>query len=155
LPGLAAELAQQGFRVPEPFLRLLGNDEFWGSFGVYSNCEFMVPETSDPDFSGPSLRLPFYSDGENFSWYLYLHPSGGSCVLGKGWPDTTVWFVAPSFEAFSYRIWIENQLWQVRNSDYIEGTFGLSPPAFTRPLRDYLDHYCDKFDPPPADPAWF
>jgi hypothetical protein len=117
-----------------------------------TDCRFDWPDTFVESPRGEGGRLArFYADSQGcLFWYLYSAPHGYWCVLASpnrytargdgGWTGDpgAAWFCAPSFEAFVYRTWIENEIW-----------FRLVSPQFAfhdpRPLSPemlaYLDHY--------------
>jgi hypothetical protein len=97
------------------------------------------------------LRL-VYAD-----WFDGLHPSGGPCVLGR-WPDyrerdsgPRAWFVAPSFEAFLCRVWLENLAWEVGHADFLRRR-GQPVPSVAGALQAYLEHYECSPSPVPQRP---
>jgi len=97
----------------------------------------------------------FYSDASYHGvihWYLYLTESGYHCIVSSGcwylggpdWPGEDeseaheeeakkgeLLFCAPSFEAFMYRLWMENEIW-----------FALSEErSLTKEQQAYANHY--------------
>src|SRR5262249_3914119 len=81
LQDMAAKLAQEGLRVPDPFLKFMTTAGLVNSMRSVTGCFFMVPERPEPDPTGTGTRLPFYCDSQGvLLWDLYLHPSGKCCI---------------------------------------------------------------------------
>ena len=123
----------------------------------------MEDAVADPT-GGGGYHVGFYCDSQGvLLWDLYLHPSGGHCVIAcepddedfedlepedldpeddEPAPSTPprAWFVAPSFEAFVYRIWLENELWYFAHADFLRQQ-GRPVPPLTPALQAYLSHY--------------
>ena len=96
--------------------------------------------------------LRFYSEGQDcLHWYLYLSQPMYHCVVVSGEffggddlledeediddKSGKFWFCAPSFEAFIYRTWIENEIWHALSYDH---------DPLTTEEEAYLSHYRGK-----------
>lgn len=107
-------------------------------------------KTAEGPFDDGATLLRFLNDQQGcIHWYLYLRPDGGhSVVAGGGWYDDPyptakadmrgdLVLVAPDFERFVYRFWVENTAWfevveEERDWDELSA-----------PVREYLSHYQD------------
>jgi uncharacterized protein (TIGR02996 family) len=169
LQRLVSKVKGQGLRLPESFLRLMASDLLPRAIRSVTDCRFELPVGAVPDpTGGGGFRLTFYCDSQDvLLWDLYVHPSGGHCVIAR-WPDDDeyedvdeveyeddeddeddepeapagprAWFVAPSFEAFVYRVRLENELWFVAHADFLRRQ-GRPEPPLTPALQAYLRHY--------------
>jgi uncharacterized protein (TIGR02996 family) len=167
LQRLAAAVTGQGLRLPESFLRFMADDGLQRAIRSVTDCYFELPEVAVPDPAGDGgSHLTFYCDSQDvLIWTLYAHPSGGHCVVAC-WPDyfgpledlepveyeddeddedepytgPQAWFVAPSFESFVYRVWLENELWHVAHGDFLRRQ-GRPVPALSPAMQAYLGHY--------------
>jgi hypothetical protein len=134
LAAIQVEVARLGLRLPEAYTRLMGAPELQDRIPSCTACEFTFPDAVIPcPGSERGVVVRFLNDQQDvLLWYLYLAPGGDERVLcspydleevadwhdGAGpTPDeraavigNTV-LVAPSFEAFVYRFWLENVLW--------------------------------------------
>ena len=169
LQRLVSELTGQGLRLPESFLRFMAAHDLQRAIRSVTACFFKLPEgaVADPT-GGGGFHLTCYRESQDvFLWDLYVHPSGGHCVLAR-WLDyfepsegldpedeelapsagPRAWFVAPSFESFVYRVWLENELWHFVNADFVRYQ-GDPVPPLTPALQAYLSHY----ERPPGAPG--
>jgi hypothetical protein len=134
LADVQVQVARLGLRLPEAYVRLMGAPELQDRIPSCTACEFTFPEAVVPcPGSERGVVVRFLNDQQDvLLWYLYLEPGGEEDVLCSpydleevaGWHDgagptaderagviaNTV-VVAPSFEAFIYRFWLENVLW--------------------------------------------
>jgi hypothetical protein len=134
LAVVQAEAARLGLRLPDAYLRLMAAPELQDRIPSCTACEFDVPDAivSAPG-SERGFVVRFLNDQQDvLLWYLYLAPGGEERVLCSPYDleDVATWndgagpdphervrviantvLVAPSFEAFIYRFWLENVLW--------------------------------------------
>lgn len=154
------DAATNGIRLPPAFLTFMKNRNLQYAFNSPTDCFFTLPDEytfirRDP--ASDCFHVHFFCDSQScLLWDLYVHPSGAHCVIAR-WPDyfesspdldesdepaytgPRAWFVAPSFEAFVYRVWLENEVWYIEHSD---GQFlGKSKPQVTPAIQAYMDHY--------------
>ncbi|GAA2062294.1 hypothetical protein [Polymorphospora rubra] len=146
-----ADKALLGAGLPDPFVEFMGRPELSGAVPSCTACWWQWPARPVPSPVGAGARLlRFLNDQQDcLFWYLYLEPDGGHRVLAGGinydtWAEDGIdetdaagdlVEVAPDFERFVYRFWVENLAWfevvgQERDWD------DLSPP-----VQDYLAHY--------------
>lgn len=156
---MLADAASKAVKLPEVFLRFMGNPELHHTFHSVTDCGFVHPDKDTrirPDPSGEGVHVHFYCDSQScLLWDLYLNKSGAHCVIARhfdffepeppepgeeAYKGPRAWFVAPSFEAFLYRIWIENQIWYIEHADFLRGR-GELPPPVTPGIQVYIDHY--------------
>ena len=160
LKGDVAKIATQaqelGLQLPEAFLRLMNARELQQNIPSCTACYFAM---SDAILPCPGVEggyiMRFLNDQQDvLLWYLYLTPQGDECVLVSpigldefAGPEnaanlTDKWRAAilkhtrvcgPSFEAFLYRFWLENTLWEAANE-------GAGAPL-TEAQERYLAHY--------------
>lgn len=147
----------RGLTLPPEFVEFANDPAAQALVRSNTDCYFSwsKPITDSPAGEG-GLLICFYVDSQGcLYWYLYTTPTGYSCVVASPnrYADRDdeddeagedeqefddVWFCAPSFEAFIYRTWIENEIW-----------FRLADPAFdfhdprplTAEMQGYLGHY--------------
>ena len=156
-----ARLAEaRGLTLPPGFVAFANDAAAQTLVRSSTDCYFDWAKgvADSPAGEGGSL-VRFYADSQGcLYWYLYATPTGYSCVVASPnyyegraggddeddeWEEEeeepgAVWYCAPSFEAFIYRTWIENEIW-----------YRLANPAFDfhdpRPLtpemQAYIDHY--------------
>jgi hypothetical protein len=158
---MVAVAAEKGVRLPAEFVKFMSDTALHGTFRSVTDCYFTLPDEYSPIRAHPSgdgWHVLFYSDSQDcLHWDLYVHASGGHCVIAR-WPDyfdpeppdedddqppdtgPRAWFVAPSFESFVYRIWVENQVWYLEHADFLRSS-GEEPPPITPEIQAYIDHY--------------
>jgi hypothetical protein len=164
-----AKLAKaRGLTLPPGFVEFANDTAAQRLIRSNTDCYFdwaKAIASSPADEDGMLLR--FYADSQGcVFWYLYLTPTGYSCVVAS--PDLYgdeddeddddefdededeeresggVWFCAPSFEAFIYRMWIENEIW----FRLVDEQFDFHDPRpMTPEMQAYLDHYRGKQKP--------
>jgi hypothetical protein len=124
---LTESINQLGMHVPVDFRRFMEAPEL-----VYRircvGCQFVNQGQNQLCPAGTrGCLIPFLCDEEDiFTWYLYIDDKSRHCVVGKPtrFDENTCegdakidrilrtwWFVAPTFEAFLFRYWIENAIW--------------------------------------------
>jgi hypothetical protein len=152
---MLADAAQKGVRLPEAFVAFMKDPALQNTFRSVTDCGFTFPGEYAPIQAGPSgegMHVHFYCDSQScVLWDLYIHASGAHCVITR-WleyfeptqpdPDNEQhpWFVAPSFEAFVFRVWLENQVWDIEHADFLRRR-GETPPPITAAIQAYMDHY--------------
>lgn len=143
LAALTTEAASVGLTVPAPFETFLASARTnW--IRSATGCWLELPErlVNVPGSSAYAIRFLNDQQGVVF-WYLALGPEGDEGVVAsndlfdadEAWledPNEAESYVcAPSFEAFLYRYWIENEI-------YFRTTDGA---PLTPVQRTYLDFY--------------
>jgi hypothetical protein len=154
------EAREQGIRLPSDFVRLMQDlPRLENSPRSPTDCGFAFPDEYKSIRASPSgegMHIHFYCDSQScVLWDLYIHPMGGHCVIARDsdyfdpMPPEPLepvrdgpraWFVAPSFEAFVYRIWLENQIWYLEHSDSYQKMAGISAQAAPA-IHAYVNHY--------------
>jgi uncharacterized protein (TIGR02996 family) len=166
LQRLETAVTGQGLRLPDSFRRFLAAGELQSAIPSVTDCFFEMPEQPYPDEAGGGgFDLTFFCDSQDvLLWSLYLHPSGGHCVVArepepidlsedlddedddetddepKADTGPRAWFVAPSFESFVYRVWMETYLWYFAHADFLRQQ-GRRVPSLTPSMQAYLTHY--------------
>jgi uncharacterized protein (TIGR02996 family) len=148
LTGLAKKVHARHLTLPVAYLSLLSSPSLRRRVRSCTDSFFWTPSRARlfPAPKAPgSFVLRFYSDSQGcYHWYLFLAPSGAHCVVGSDFspedePEEAEegrWhFCAPSFEAFLYREWIENEIWYALNWDHV---------PLTADQQAYVDHYSKK-----------
>jgi uncharacterized protein (TIGR02996 family) len=158
---MVADASQRGLTLPDVFVRFMSDPGLNSTIDSVTGCSFTLPDEFSPIRESPKgegTHVHFYCDSQScVLWDLLIHRNGAHCVIARSLdffdpqpPDPhddqplydgpRAWFVAPSFETFLYRVWVENQIWYVEHSDYLRET-GESPPPITPALQAYMDHY--------------
>ena len=146
LAVLRAEAEQANLALPPEFIRFMGNADLQKAIPSCTACEFELGELIPSVVEEGAYTLLFLRDQQSvLLWYLYLTSDGKSSVICSPIPfddpemDEPVHVikahtleVAPSFEAFLYRFWIENRIWFVREENRTTLPFV---------LKAYVDHY--------------
>ncbi|HLW64616.1 MAG TPA: hypothetical protein VKS79_04800 [Gemmataceae bacterium] len=149
-------------RFPDVFRRFMLADELTFAVDYPSGLSFCNPHSRVDDAGG--IYATFLIDSQySLLWDLYVHPAGAHCIIARR-PEpeafdtggssiepatpTTAWFVAPSFEAFIYRIWLENELWKYAHGESLRQA-DRHVPSLTRSLQRYIDHYDQQAAPSP------
>ncbi len=147
---LAGAAAALGLTLPREFCLFMGHSSLRRRVRSCTDCFFNWPKriVESPAGEGGYL-VRFYSDSQScLHWYLYVTRQRYHCVVASGglfgghvgWseeddfddPSNEFWFCAPSFEAFVYRTWIENEIWYALSDD--DG-------PLTSEEETYLSHY--------------
>jgi hypothetical protein len=154
LDTLNLRLARDGLVLPAAFATFMSNDVLQGSVPSFSADEWAVSRRPVASPIEEHARLlQFMNNQQGYGWwYLYLGSDGSSPVIGSDelleptdddGPDDRfvaifmerMTWLAPSFEEFVYRYWIENVAWfQIHEQK--RPWQDLSPS-----VRTYLDHY--------------
>lgn len=142
---LRDEAAKLKLVLPEEFIRFMSSAALQQAIPSCTACEFDLGELVPSVVEEGAHTLLFLRDQQDvLLWYLYLTPDGQSSVICSPIPfddedvDEPVHVikantleVAPNFEAFLYRFWIENTIWFALDD---------SKP-FTPAQKAYVDHY--------------
>jgi hypothetical protein len=158
LAQIEAEATKLDLTLPEAFVRLMGSPELQDRIPSCTACTFGFGAHIIPCVGvekGQAYLIRFLNDQQDvLIWYLFLTPRGDQRVVVTPFefgeaenedPDdvpekkrtsiiaqTVV--CAPSFEAFVYRFWLENNIWFKLNAGDGEG-------KLTDEERRYLAHY--------------
>jgi hypothetical protein len=116
-----------GITLPDAFMRFLFDRSLVTMLRSPTDCYFHRPvSVIESAGSVPGHFVHFLSDSQNcYEWYLFIDSKGNHCVVAT-WEmlnepslPATFWdnrrdeivACADSFEAFIYRLWIENEIW--------------------------------------------
>jgi hypothetical protein len=148
--GALAELVEaarsRGLVLPATLVRFFADPALGSAVPSCTACEWdlstePVPCRATP--GGYTIRV-LRDQQDVLFWYVHLGPEGESVICSPIPFDqedlevdrevvvANTWTVAPSFEAFVYRFWLENVLWDLVNS---------KDPQLDAEQRAYLDHY--------------
>lgn len=158
-PELAEALGADGITLPEPLLRAVRDESYHARLVVGMCCDVDLVEVITPCPLLPDVRIvPFWIDSQYcYFAMLYLHPSGGHCVITSGdrrfiggefdeYEDDDdegygerrveplaehISFSASSFTTFVHRWRLEHSLW-----DYSEWLRSERGEYVTRSLLD-------------------
>ncbi|WP_439626037.1 TIGR02996 domain-containing protein [Gemmata sp.] len=151
---LAKLATARGLTLPPGFVEFANDAAAQELIRSNTDCFFDWAEAvaDSPAGEGGSL-IRFYADSQGcVYWYLYATPTGYSCVVASpmryGGDDDEddeeeeesgdTFFCAPSFEAFVFRTWVENEIWH----RLVDPTFDFHDPRpMTPEMQAYLDHY--------------
>ena len=145
-PHLAAPL-------PPAFEQFMQSPELQSAVPSCTACYWDVSGKVVPGpFDDGATLLRFLNDQQScVHWYLYLEPDGSHRVVaGGGYYDDPypaaradmrqdLIVVAPDFERFVYRFWVENVAWYEAVEEEREWD------ALSGPVVDYLTHYREEF----------
>ncbi len=144
---LFARAAALGLTLPPAFERFMSAPELRAAVPSCTACEWDLGEAPQPCRVTPgAFTIRFLRDQQDcLFWYLYVQPGGEASVLCSPIPFdapglavsgevvlANSWFVAPDFEHFVYRFWIENELWDLLNE---------RDPELTPAQQAYVGHY--------------
>jgi len=145
--AFVAAATKRGVALPAAFIRFMTDPALQDAVPSCTGCEWDPSSAPVPCRVVPgAFTFRFLRDQHNcLFWYLHLLPDGDVQVLCSPIPfddpalaisPATVladtWWVAPDFEAFVHRFWLENQIWDQLNT---------RAPNLTPDQRAYLDHY--------------
>ena len=151
LDQLRTEAFDTGLPLPVAFLNLMADYRRLDGQSSVTDCCFTLPNEEDPirsAHSGEGMHVLFYADSQYcLLWDLFVHRNGAACVIARSpehfnpeFPEARqrAWFVAPSFEAFVRRVWMENQAWHVLQRSPNPNIERLPVPTA---VQAYIDHY--------------
>jgi len=148
-----AEAALERLDVPESFRAFMSRRELLASIPSNTACWWTLSPEPIPSPLGDGATMVNFLNDQQYCvlWYLYLWPDGRHGVVAGGLdygetgetgetvdPETAqqdLVLVAPDFEQFIYRFWVENLAWFEAVDEEREWD-ELSPP-----VRDYLAFY--------------
>lgn len=147
---LAARAKKAGLVLPEDFIYLMSRPGLATTIPSCTACEWDLSKDLIACKALPnSFTVRFLRDQQDvFFWYLFLAPGLEPSVVVSPIPyddpraakdvDRSTLLansglVAPSFEHFIYRWWLENELWDVLNSS--------RPGKLTPRQARYVAHY--------------
>ncbi len=132
--SLIQQAEQMSFALPPEFVTFFSSSLLPGKIRSCTDCCFALSSRIQPcagDLGGWVIPVLYDSQGVLF-WNLYIGPDGDSCVVySEEWYDVQpddeddeddeiilapptaedLLYCSPSFEAFVYRFWIENEIW--------------------------------------------
>jgi hypothetical protein len=145
---VAAQAEAHGLALPPVFLRFMGDTRLQDAVPSCTACEWDLGDAPMPCRVVPgAFTLRFLRDQQDcLFWYLHLVPGAAEPVVLcspipfddpelEVDPEVVVantWQVETSFEAFLYRLWMENVLWELVQDP---------APELTPAQRAYLAHY--------------
>jgi uncharacterized protein (TIGR02996 family) len=136
-----AEVDPSGLKLPRDFLRFMDDYDLQIRLRSCTDCWYNLPKRAADmaPLGGGARAIRFYSDSQScMHWYLYVNGRGYHCILAgctaedSDEDETSLWYCAPTFEAFIYRFWIENEIWYALSHDR---------DPLTEEEQAYLDHY--------------
>lgn len=146
-PAVVAEAAKQGLALPPEFVRFISDGGLQAAVPSCTACFWSPSKAPVPCRVVPgAFTIRFLCDQQGcLFWYLHLLPGGDVHVICSPIPfdhpelEVTraqivkhIWVVAPGFEAFVYRFWLENVLWyQLCKKE----------PKLTPEQQAYVEHY--------------
>lgn len=125
---LKAEAERLNITLPQGFEFFFSSEELRMAIPSCTACYFTLSEKFIPaPIAEGGYFLRFYNDQQDvLLWYIYFAPSGEHCVVVSNLflddeeylhsiPEDAIKrsmaYCAPSFEAFLYRVWLENTIW--------------------------------------------
>ncbi len=150
LAAMRTALEPQGLTLPAAFEKFMSDAALRDAVPSCTACEWDLSESPIPSkVEAGAYTIRFLRDQQDcLFWYLYLAPNRAPQVVCSPIPfddpdidepaDVVLenaWAVAPDFEAFVFRFWLENELWELCNDD-LEDLGELTPIQ-----RSYLKHY--------------
>jgi hypothetical protein len=111
-----------------------------GAVPTATGCEWALPGRRVPSPVEPGAELVRFLDDQQdlVQWHLHLRPDGGhSVVCGRPGADASgeLIEVAPGFEPFLYRFWVEN------TAGFEVAEQRREWAELSAPVRDYLASY--------------
>jgi hypothetical protein len=146
-PAVVAEAEKQGLALPAAFVRFMSDAGLQAAVPSCTACFWNPSKAPVPCRVVPgAFTIRFLRDQQDcLFWYLHLLPDGDVHVICSPIPFDhpqlevsrsqvikNTWYVAPSFEPFVYRFWIENELWE---------EVGKKEPKLTPAQQAYVEHY--------------
>jgi hypothetical protein len=133
--------------LPPSFVEFMSRPDRRAAIPSCTACYWSVSSAVPSPVGDGAHLVRFLNDQQSvLLWYLYLPPDGTHTVVCGGIPYDTftasakqaqadLVTVAPGFEAFLYRFWVENVAW----FDLLE--VGKPFAELDPPVRQYLSHY--------------
>lgn len=133
--------------LPPSFVSFMDRPERRAAIPSCTACYWSVSAAVPSPVGDGAHLVRFLNDQQDvLLWHLYLRPDGGHEVVCGGIPYDSyhataeqtradLVSVAPGFEEFMYRFWVENLAWFQLNE--LGRPFAQLDPA----VRDYLSHY--------------
>src|SRR5688572_27026488 len=125
----------------------MGRPELSGAIPTATACYWRLAEPIPSPLGDGGRLVRFLNDQQDvLFWHLLIAADGTHRVVAGGIPYDEVMVtpaqaegdlieVAPSFEAFMWRFWVENITW------YELEMLGLPEQELSQASRDYLRHY--------------
>jgi hypothetical protein len=102
--------------IPASYVTFMNRPDLMAAIPSCTACYWSPAAQTEPWRDGSRL-LRFLTDQQDvLFWMLWLGPGGDHRVVCGDGPDRLV-EVAPSFEAFIYRYWVENVAWFELNEE--------------------------------------
>lgn len=159
LEEIRVALSTAGLELPSAFERFMGDGALQDAVPSCTGCEWDLGDAPVPCPVEPgAFTVRFLRDQQDcLFWYLYLAPGRPAIVIcsprhfdavardealptAESVVASTV-AVAPEFETFVYRYWVENELWELGN-DLPEDLEELEDDEEFEPaLIAYVRHY--------------
>ena len=155
---LTAAAQKLGLTLPRELGYLLSRPSLYGRIPSCTACEWDLGAEPVANVAEPgAFTVRVMRDQQDCCfWYLYLPPTGAPYMVNSPIPfddpevqvdqETAIHnlcYVAPTFEQFVYRFWMENMLWDLVNG---------KNSTFTADQLAYLSHYGKPPAPAPAKP---
>ena len=133
--------------VPESFRAFMSSRDLLASMPSNTACWWTLSEAPIPSPLGDGAKMVNFLNDQQCCvyWYLYVWPDGRHSVVAGGLdyhetvdPETArhdLLQVAPDFEQFIYRFWVENVAWFEAVDEEREWD------DLSERVRDYLTHY--------------
>jgi hypothetical protein len=126
-PDLLKAARDCGVTIPDTYMTLLFDVDLVSMMRFPTDCYFRLSKTIISN-RGPQGGhfVHFLSDSQNcYEWYLFVDPKDRHCVVAsfedlsqstlpeRFWENDRqeIVYCARSFEAFVFRLWIENEIW--------------------------------------------
>ena len=148
--------ASKGLTLPSDVVRFFERPQHMDGIASCTGCVFDLDEDLWPDPSGSGAwMMRVYADSQDcLSWYLWLHPSGASAALVGDAPRgpgpapaldaIPLYLAAPTFSELIWRLWIENELWDVAEEDCAQEL--IEQGLLTTQEQDYLAYLKHYFE---------
>ena len=146
-PAPGVTLERVGVELPQSFVDFMARPDWRAAIPSCTACYWSVSEAVPSPVGDGAHLVRFLNDQQVvLLWWLYLRPDGTHTVVCGGIPYDTydasaeqtradLLTVAPGFEAFLYRFWVENLAWYELNM--LGRPYADLHPA----VREYLGHY--------------
>jgi hypothetical protein len=144
-PGLTVDGI--GVALPPSFVSFMARPEWRAAIPSCTACYWSLSAAVPSPVGDGAHLVRFLNDQQDvLFWWLYLRPDGGHQVVCGNIPYDSyqasaeqaradLVTVAPGFEEFVYRFWVENLAWFELNE------MGRSLAELDPAVREYLSHY--------------